>query len=277
MIPLVAIANPSIYVSDPIRVFELDFEENLQIVRQCVHYGKRVVFPSTSEVYGMTQDDIFDEHTSNLTLGPIDKQRWIYSCSKQLLDRVIYAYGVQRQLDYTLFRPFNWIGPKLDDLLSNKEGSARVLTQFISDIINHQRIVLVDGGCQRRSFTDIDDGIDGLVRIIENKDNCASRRIFNLGNPDNNISIKELAHLVINHMKTYPDYASMAMSTTITEISGTDHYGPYYQDVQNRVPGIVNAKNHLGWNPTIPIDIALKKTLDFHLSSKKNNINMEGI
>ena len=51
---------------------------------------------------------------SNLVLGPIDKQRWIYSCSKQLMDRVIAAYGQQQGLDYTLFRPFNWIGAGLD-------------------------------------------------------------------------------------------------------------------------------------------------------------------
>ncbi|WP_164084363.1 NAD-dependent epimerase/dehydratase family protein, partial [Stenotrophomonas maltophilia] len=78
---------------NPLRVFELDFEENLRIVRYCVKYGKRVVFPSTSEVYGMCQDPDFDEDRSNLVVGPINKQRWIYSVSKQLLDRVIWAYG----------------------------------------------------------------------------------------------------------------------------------------------------------------------------------------
>ena len=80
----------------PLAVFELDFEENLRIVKQAVRYGKRVVFPSTSEVYGMCPDAEFDEERSTLVYGPIHKQRWIYSCSKQLLDRVIWAYGVQR-------------------------------------------------------------------------------------------------------------------------------------------------------------------------------------
>ena len=93
VLPLVAIATPATYVQDPLRVFELDFEANLDIVRKCVRYRKRVVFPSTSEVYGMSTDREFDEESSNLVLGPIEKQRWIYSCSKQLLDRVIYAYG----------------------------------------------------------------------------------------------------------------------------------------------------------------------------------------
>src|SRR5258705_1096495 len=156
VLPLVAIATPATYVQDPLRVFELDFEANLDIVRKCVRYKKRVVFPSTSEVYGMSTDAEFDEDASNLVLGPIHKQRWIYSCSKQLLDRVIYAYGVQAGLKFTLFRPFNWIGPKLDNILEPKEGSSRVLTQFIGNILRGKDIQLVDGGEQRRSFTYID-------------------------------------------------------------------------------------------------------------------------
>jgi UDP-4-amino-4-deoxy-L-arabinose formyltransferase/UDP-glucuronic acid dehydrogenase (UDP-4-keto-hexauronic acid decarboxylating) len=80
--PLVAIATPAAYVKTPLAVFQLDFEENLRIITG-VRYGKRVVFASTSEVYGMCPDAEFDEETSTLVCGPIRKQRWIYSCSKQ--------------------------------------------------------------------------------------------------------------------------------------------------------------------------------------------------
>ena len=93
ILPLVAIATPATYVREPLKVFELDFEANLPIVRSCVKYGKRILFPSTSEVYGMCRDAEFDPYASELVLGPIDKQRWIYACSKQLMDRVIWAYG----------------------------------------------------------------------------------------------------------------------------------------------------------------------------------------
>ncbi|GAL20322.1 UDP-4-amino-4-deoxy-L-arabinose formyltransferase / UDP-glucuronic acid oxidase (UDP-4-keto-hexauronic acid decarboxylating) [Vibrio maritimus] len=93
ILPLVAIATPIEYTRNPLRVFELDFEENLKIVRACVKYNKRIIFPSTSEVYGMSTDSEFNEDTSPLIVGPINRQRWIYSVSKQLLDRVIWAYG----------------------------------------------------------------------------------------------------------------------------------------------------------------------------------------
>ncbi|SUC18312.1 bifunctional UDP-glucuronic acid decarboxylase/UDP-4-amino-4-deoxy-L-arabinose formyltransferase [Proteus mirabilis] len=79
ILPLVAIATPIEYTRNPLRVFELDFEENLKIVRYCVKYNKRIIFPSTSEVYGMCDDKEFDEDNSRLIVGPINKQRWIYS------------------------------------------------------------------------------------------------------------------------------------------------------------------------------------------------------
>ena len=93
VLPLVAIATPATYVKNPLSVFELDFEENLRIIKMAGKYGKRVVFPSTSEVYGMCPDKEFDEDRSPLVYGPIAKPRWIYSASKQLLDRVICGDG----------------------------------------------------------------------------------------------------------------------------------------------------------------------------------------
>ncbi len=174
LLPLVAIATPATYVREPLRVFELDFEANLPIVRQAVKYGKRVIFPSTSEVYGMSRDAEFDPYASDLVYGPIDKPRWIYACSKQLMDRVIAAYGQQEGLDYTLFRPFNWIGAGLDSIHTAKEGSSRVITQFFGHIVRGEPISLVDGGAQKRAFTYIDDGIAALMKIIANEGGVAS-------------------------------------------------------------------------------------------------------
>ncbi len=265
VLPLVAIATPATYVQDPLRVFELDFEANLDIVRKCVRYRKRVLFPSTSEVYGMSADAEFDEENSNLVLGPIHKQRWIYSCSKQLMDRVIYAYGAKQGLKFTLFRPFNWIGPKLDNILEPKEGSSRVLTQFIGNILRGRDIQLVDGGEQRRSFTYIDDGIDALLRIIENRDGCADGRIFNIGNPANDLSIRELAETLIALVKTYPKYAKLAEKVKLVTVKSDDYYGKGYQDILTRVPSVKNARQYLGWAPTTDIKTALHKTLDYHL------------
>lgn len=265
VLPLVAIANPALYVQDPLRVFELDFEANLQIVRLCVKHHTRIIFPSTSEVYGMCPDKEFDEDTSSLVLGPINKPRWIYSCSKQMLDRVISAYGDRDDLPYTLFRPFNWMGPKLDNILDPKAGSSRAFTQFIGNIIRNQPITLVNGGEQRRSFTYIDDGISALLKIIANKNHCADKRIFNIGNPANDISMQEFAELIIDAVKKYPKYANNAENTTLVNISGDDYYGKGYQDVGSRVPSIKKAIEYLDWQPKVDLKTAVQKTLDFYM------------
>lgn len=272
VLPLVAIANPARYVKEPLEVFELDFEENLRIIRMCLKYRKRVIFPSTSEVYGMSPDTEFDEETSLLTLGPINKERWIYSCSKQLLDRVIYAYGRHEGLKYTLIRPFNWIGPRLDSINTAKEGSSRVITQFLYSILAGERLCLVDGGNQRRSFTYIEDGMDCLMKIIENQNGCADGEIFNIGNPDNDLSVRELAMKLIELIKEYPLYRERAEKCRIVEVSSEEFYGSGYQDILYRVPSIRKAKEKLGWRPVTPIDEALRKTLDFYLANGQEKV-----
>lgn len=262
VLPLVAIATPATYVREPLRVFELDFEANLPIVRQCVKYRKRVVFPSTSEVYGMCRDEAFDPQTSELVYGPIDKPRWIYACSKQLMDRVIHAYGMEQGLDYTLFRPFNWIGPGLDSIFTPKEGSSRVITQFLGHIVRGEDIKLVDGGHAKRSFTYVSDGIDALMKIIANPNGVASGKIYNIGNPANNLSVRELARLMLDLARRYPEYRDGAARVKLVEVPSGEYYGQGYQDVQNRVPAIANTQRDLDWTPRIGMEEALTRIFD---------------
>ena len=262
VLPLVAIATPAMYVQDPLRVFELGFEANLPIVRSCVKWGKRIVFPSTSEVYGMCRDEEFDPYASDLVLGPIDKQRWIYSCSKQLMDRVIWAYGSEGRLDFTLFRPFNWIGSGLDNIHTPKEGSSRVITQFFGHIVRGEDIKLVDGGTQKRAFTYIDDGIAALMKIIANKDNVSSGQIYNIGNPINNFSVRELATMMLELAKTYPEYRESAQKVSMVDTTSGAYYGKGYQDVQNRVPKIENTCRDLDWAPQVAMQDALTGIFD---------------
>ena len=272
ILPLVAIATPKLYVEDPIGVYNLDFEMNLGVIKQCVKYHKRVVFPSTSEVYGACTDKEFKEDESFLVVGPIQKERWIYSCCKQLLDRVIYAYGTRGHLEFTLFRPFNWVGPRLDSLYAAKEGSSRVVTQFIAELLMKRSISLVDGGNQKRCFTYVDDGISALVKILENKNDICRNEIINIGNPHNECSVKELAHILKKLFMEHPEHRYDREYSEIIETSSESYYCKGYQDIYSRNPSIEKARALLDWEPEIGLEDALRMTLYSFLEENRGAI-----
>ena len=256
ILPFVAIATPKLYVEQPLRVFNLDFEENLRVIKLAHKLGKRVIFPSTSEVYGKGVAP-FEEDITDLVYGPIKYSRWIYACSKQLLDRVIFAMNQESPLRFTLFRPFNWVGPYLDSLDSTSEGSSRLITQLMGDAMQRGEVTLVDGGHQKRCFTDVRDGVAALKEILLNEDK-ANGQIFNVGNPWNNLSVREVAVLLIDKMKD----RGIITNAEIKVKSSGEFYGTGYQDVSNRIPSINNIGNQLGWTPKHTFGESLENILD---------------
>jgi nucleoside-diphosphate-sugar epimerase len=182
------------------------------------------------------------------------------------MDRVIWAYGAQQKLDFTLFRPFNWIGSGLDSINTAKEGSSRVITQFFGHIVRGETIKLVDGGSQKRAFTYIDDGIDALLKIVENPRRVATGKIYNVGNPANNYSVKQLAAMMVKLALKYPEYRDAARKVKVVPTTAAAYYGRGYQDVQNRVPAIANTMKELRWKPMVGMDEALRRIFDAYRS-----------
>jgi nucleoside-diphosphate-sugar epimerase len=128
--------------------------------------------------------------------------------------------------------------------------------------VRGEPINLVDGGSQKRAFTYIDDGIDALMRIITNESDIANGKIYNVGNPKNNFSVKELANMMLEVANKIPEYAVTAHQVKLIETTSKDYYGAGYQDVQNRVPAIDNTMNELGWKPTVTMTDALTKIFE---------------
>src|SRR5690242_2430435 len=117
VIDLIAYANPGLYIRMPLEVFRLNFTENLKIAEACVRHNKRLIQFSTCEVYGRTAASLkhadladpespihatFVEDESEFILGPVRNHRWIYACAKQLLERVLHAYGLEKGFNYTI-------------------------------------------------------------------------------------------------------------------------------------------------------------------------------
>jgi len=110
--------------------------------------------------------------------------------------------------------------------------------------------------------------VDALLRIIENRGGRASRQIFNIGNPANEVSVARLARLIIAAFRNYPEYRGHAAAAKVVVVPSGQYFGKYYQDIQKRVPAIGNIRRQLGWKPKVDLKTAIKLTLDYHLAHK---------
>ena len=137
-----------------------------------------------------------------------------------------------------------------------------MITQFLGHIVRGENIKLVDGGSQKRAFTYVDDGIGALMKIIANEGNVANGQIYNIGNPKNNFSVRELATMMLELARSIPEYRDNAAMVRLVETTSGEYYGKGYQDVQNRVPKITNTMRDLGWAPTVAMDTALQNIFE---------------
>ncbi len=285
VIDLIAYANPGLYLRIPLKVFRLNFTENLKIAEACVQHSKRLIQFSTCEVYGRTAASLeganltdpedprhatFSEDTSEYILGPVSKHRWIYSCAKQLLERVLHAYGLEMGFNYTIIRPFNFIGPKIDFLLHEKEGIPRVFSFFMDALLNGTQMKLVDGGTARRCYTYIDDAVECTNRIVENPGGVCDRQIFNIGSPYNEISIRQMAELMrAIYAEKFRDPAVRLPG--IVSVTGEEFYGKGYDDSDRRIPDITKARTLLNWEPRIGVHEILETTMGYYVNELRKD------
>jgi nucleoside-diphosphate-sugar epimerase len=285
VIDLIAYANPGLYLIMPLEVFRLNFTENLKIAEACVRHGKRLVQFSTCEVYGRTAASLkyanladpedprlatFSEDTSEFILGPVSKHRWIYSSAKQLLERVLHAYGLEAGFNYTIIRPFNFIGPKIDFLLHEREGIPRVFSFFMDALLHGTQMKLVEGGTNRRCYTYIEDAIECTWRIVENPGGVCDRQILNIGSPHNEISIRQMAELMLEiHAGKFRDPA--VRLPDIVSVTGKEFYGEGYDDSDRRIPDITKVRTLLHWEPRIGIRELLETTMRYYVDEHRRN------
>ncbi len=274
VISLAALCNPAQYNTIPLDVIASNFTRPLRLVSLCAELRKRLIHFSTSEVYGKTvqgtaghhltdqnnpEHYLLSEDTTPLIMGPVSAQRWSYASAKQLLERVIFAFGVEKGLDYTIVRPFNFIGSRMDYIPGiDGEGVPRVIACFMESLLLDKPLQLVDGGKSRRVFTGIDDAVDAVVRILERPDKSA-RQIFNIGNPSNEVTIRDLAEMMVALFKEL--YPHRQNNPRIVTVSSDDFYGCGYEDCDRRAPDISKVEKLLGWKPETGLQEALRKTM----------------
>lgn len=259
---LIAYANPSLYVTSPVEVFDLNFMQNLRIAESCIQHGTRLVQFSSAEVYGKAlTGEAYNEETTDIVLGPVHKQRWIYATAKLLLDRVLYAHGVAGNLDYTIIRPFNFIGARLDYLVPpGSMGGPRVFCHFLSALMGSGPLYLVDGGTVHRAFLHIADAMDA-IQVLLDRPNETRNQIYNVGNPDNNVTIRELAELM---SAVYEQLTGERPPSAMVDVSGEVFYGAGYED-SDRLPPDISKMVALGWRPRYDLWETLQDAMGYYL------------
>lgn len=276
VIDLVAYANPKQYVDMPLEVVDLNYNQNLKLVEACAEFDVRLIQFSTCEVYGKVgarsgQNVEFSENTSDFVLGPVENHRWIYANAKQLLERMVHAHGLENGLEYTIVRPFNFVGPRMDYIVeSPSEGTPRVFASFMSALLYDHEIYLVDGGTSKRSFTYIDDAVDGIERIIEEPERFANE-IVNIGSPANETSIAGLAELMCD---IYEDVSPIGGTPEITTVPGEEYYGEGYADIERRVPDVAKLRG-AGWESTYGLRELLEETISYYVDVHERDAQPE--
>jgi UDP-apiose/xylose synthase len=263
VVDLIAYANPSMYVTEPLEVFELNFVQNLEIAKLCIAHRKRLIQYSSAEVYGKgNEGTAYAEDSSDGVLGPVHKQRWIYATGKMLLERVLYAHGAAGNLDFTIIRPFNFIGSRIDYLVpANAIGGPRVFPHFISALLTGGPLRLVDGGHVRRAFMHIADANSAFLAILEHPE-LTRNQIYNVGNPENNLTIREVAHLMID---LYQELTGQSATSEVVQITGEEFYGSGYED-SSRLPPDVSKLCALGWAPRYDIRSTFRDAMGYYVN-----------
>lgn len=264
-VDLIAYANPSVYVEHPLKVVQLNFFDNLQVVKACLAHRKHLIQFSSSEVYGVTagRTEPFSEDHSALVTGPVREHRWIYASAKQLLERVVHAYGLSEQLTYTIVRPFNFIGSRIDYLPDpGTFGGPRVFAHFMAALLSGGPMHLVNEGAARRSYTHITDAIDAICLIIRSAHGECRNQIVNIGAPSNEISIRELA---LEMKSAWKELTGIESECELKCVSGEEFYGAGYADCDRRIPDVAKL-TALGWAPKFGVKEAIRETMRYYVA-----------
>ncbi|MEO6603917.1 MAG: NAD-dependent epimerase/dehydratase family protein [Polyangiaceae bacterium] len=254
VLSLTALCNPAQYSTIPLEVIDSNFTDLMPLVKACASRRVRLIHFSTAEVYGRRGLDLAGDPTAQMSedsscflMGPIHLERWTYACAKQLLERVIWAHGAHGDLPFTIIRPFNTIGPRMDFVPGiDGDGTPRVLACFMARLLRGEPLELVEGGAQRRAFMSVKDMVEAVSRVVARPVAC-NRQILNLGNPSNNVSIADLAQMMA---RIFAELDPAAAPARFEHVSAEAFYGAGYDDTQERVPDISKAQQLLDWCPT---------------------------
>lgn len=244
---LAAVVGVEHYVGDPYEVLNVNVNGTQNVLKVAFKYGKKVVFSSTSEVYGRNPVLPWREDDDRV-LGSTRIDRWCYSSSKAVGEHFCFAYH-RLGLPVTVVRFFNVYGPRLD-----KIDVGRIITIFMGQLLRNEPLTVIGDGRQTRCFTYVDDAIRALIEAGNRPG--TNGEIFNIGTAQET-SILELAKLMIE---------ISGSRSEIRFVSQEEVYGASYEDIARRVPDNTRMREVLGISHEVPLREGLARTIDWFRS-----------
>ena len=243
---LASVVGVNRYMEDPLSLIDIGVTGTRSLIELCNKYQVRMLFASTSEVYGRNTKIPWSENDDRV-IGPTNVDRWSYSTAKALCEHMLFGMYHKNNWPMSIVRFFNVYGPRQNPIYVVSKSVHRVLNGFQPE--------LYDGGSQTRCFTYIDDVIDGII-LAATLDR-SNGEVINLGNPVEN-SMSEVIDAVL--------YAANSDLIPL-HISTNEKYGNVYEDIPRRVPNISKANELLGWEPKTSMLEGVSKTVNW---AKKN-------
>lgn len=237
--------------SDALDTLKINTEGSENIAKAAVENGCKVIAASTSDVYGTNPDVPFNEE-SKLVMGSPKVKRWAYAISKMFDEQMFFAYAERYNIDVCMMRFFGGYGRHQN--LTWWGGPQSV---FINKAIDNEEIELHGDGQQTRSFTYINDHVDGIIRCIEDEKSCGE--VFNIGYTEE-ITIEDLARLIWKLIRgdEEPKLKKIPYET----------FGKY-EDVMRRIPDISKINTMLGFEPKYTLEEGLKETIKWQLERRE--------
>ena len=239
-------------IDSPISTIENNVQATEVVFSAAAKKGKRVLFTSTSEVYGLSTDLPYREE-GNIVMGAASKGRWSYACSKALDEFLALAYYHERQMPVTVVRLFNTVGPR------QTGHYGMVVPTLVQQAMTGKPMTVYGDGSQSRCFGFVKDVVRALVALMERPE--AAGQIYNIG-ASTEISILELAKRV----KSIANSAS-----PITLIPYADAYDSGYQDMPRRIPDTSKLRNLVGFAPTTDIDEIIDSVMKSFLARQERS------
>lgn len=241
---LAAAVGVKLIVEQPVHTIETNVHGTEVVLKHANKKKKLVFIASTSEVYGKSADVPFRE-TADLVLGPTAKHRWAYACSKLIDEFLALAYWKEKKLPVVIVRLFNTVGPRQ----TGQYGM--VLPTFVRQALAGHPITVFGDGTQSRSFTDVGDVVDALVKLTG--ETRAIGEVFNIGNRSE-VTIRDLAERV----------KSLTASRSPVQLVPYDQaYEAGFEDMPRRVPDITKIRQLIGYEPKVCLDDIIRRVIDY--------------